>query len=145
MVRSMGLSGFIRTTGNTPRDRAVFIAALIMGIVIWIASPLVTGTAEPWDAESPFYFVSLLGAGAVAGALGSPNKWWRWPVAIYLGQALWGAAIFIRDLLGFGSAGMNFFFPLGLIALLFSLLPSGIGAACGQLVTLVITFFARRR
>lgn len=46
-----------------------FSLAAGLGAVIWAVSPVVTGSAEPWDAESPYYFVSLFTAGAIVGFL----------------------------------------------------------------------------
>ena len=100
--------------------------ALALGALIWIASPAITGRQEPWDAKSAYYLVSLVSAGAVAGAL-QPRRFWLWPVAIYLGQC---AAILGRIGLG-PDHDLGLFFPLGLIALAVFAVPSLIGSALG--------------
>jgi hypothetical protein len=46
-----------------------FMVAAVTSALVWAASPWLTGQREPWDAEFPFYFVALLVAGAVSGAL----------------------------------------------------------------------------
>ena len=57
-----------------------FATAAFTCALVWAASPWFTGRREPWDADSPFYFVGLMIAGAVTGAL-TPK-----PVgALYLG------------------------------------------------------------
>jgi antibiotic biosynthesis monooxygenase (ABM) superfamily enzyme len=69
-------------------NRDVPIGLLVaagFGAVIWAASPLVTSAAEPWDAESPYYFASLLIAGTIVGLL-FPRNLWVVFVGIVLGQ-----------------------------------------------------------
>lgn len=52
------------------RDTVIGLSvAAGLGAAIWVASPLVTGSPEPWDAESPYYIVSLCLAGAAFGVL----------------------------------------------------------------------------
>ena len=46
-----------------------FAVAAALGAAIWGLSPLLTQAAEPWDAESPYYFVSLVIAGVIVGLL----------------------------------------------------------------------------
>jgi hypothetical protein len=53
---------------------SLFLAAGL-GAAIWAASLVVTGSAEPWDAESQYYFVSLFVAGAIVGFLCPRNLW----------------------------------------------------------------------
>jgi hypothetical protein len=53
-------------------NRHVFVSfaiAALLGAAIWGLSPLITEAAEPWDAESPYYFVSLFIAGGLVGLL----------------------------------------------------------------------------
>ena len=63
-----------------------FGACLVMGVLIWILSPLVTGEAEPWDAQSGYYLYGNVGTGVIGGVLGPPRLFWLWPIAICLGQ-----------------------------------------------------------
>ena len=46
-----------------------FIVAAVRGAAIWGLSPLITEAAEPWDAESHYYFVALFVAGGLVGLL----------------------------------------------------------------------------
>ena len=85
--------------------------AVALGAAVWLASPLVTGRHEPWDAHSPYYVVALTGAGLLTGWL-EPRRFWRWSAAIYAGQCL---AVFAQVLLW--GADLGLFIPLGMIVL----------------------------
>lgn len=50
-----------------------------------------TGRNEPWDADSPYYFVTLAVAGAVSGAV-VPKHLWAHYVGAVLGQAAYELA-----------------------------------------------------
>ena len=66
-------------------SRAV-LAALVsaaLSATIWALSVPLTGKAEPWDAEWPYYFVALAVAGGVSGAVVRRHLW-----AHYLGAVL---------------------------------------------------------
>lgn len=65
-----------------------------------------TGKMEPWDAESPYYFVALAVAGAVSGAIVPRHLW-----AHYLGAVL-GQTAYELAFLKLGPL-----FPLGLVFL----------------------------
>ena len=71
------------------------------GALIWAISPIITGEIEPWDAESPYYFVSLLVAGLIVGAL-IPRHVWAVLLGIVVGQLVY----------------MLIFLPLGPLTLL---------------------------
>ena len=49
------------------RDWRAFALAVVLGAVIWALSRPVTGKVEPWDANSPYYYLALLGAGFASG------------------------------------------------------------------------------
>ena len=62
------------------------LAALVsaaLSATIWALSVPLTGKAEPWDAEWPYYFVALAVAGGVSGAAVRRHLW-----AHYLGAVL---------------------------------------------------------
>jgi len=103
-----------------------FVLAMGLGALIWAASPYLTGRNEPWDARSPYYVLALLSAGAVMGLL-EPRRFWRWPVAIYLGQC--AAIVTLAFMASHGDIGL--FFPLGMIVLAMYALISLIGSAAG--------------
>ena len=114
----------------------VFVLTMGMGAVIWLASPAMTGRAEPWDAHSPYYIVALFGAGFFA-AIVEPQRFWRWPIAIYLGQC---AAIIVQALLRPGG-DLGLFFPMGMAALAFYAVLSFIGSSAGACIRWLIKRF----
>lgn len=65
----------------------MFFLALFSGILIWALSTSITGQQEPWDSETPYYFVSLFVSGAIFGAI-KPIRLHRWVVAIFIGQLI---------------------------------------------------------
>ncbi|HEU0259445.1 MAG TPA: hypothetical protein VFR57_08525 [Burkholderiales bacterium] len=77
-----------------------------MSAVVWALSMPLTGKMEPWDAESPYYFVALAVAGAVSGAIVPRHLW-----AHYLGAVL-GQTAYELAFLKLGPL-----FPLGLVFL----------------------------
>ena len=78
------------------KNRAVlaFMVAAVTSALVWAASPWLTGQREPWDAEFPFYFLALLVAGAVAGAL-APKPLWAHYLGSFIGQLSY-EAIFLK-------------------------------------------------
>jgi len=58
------------------------------GALIWALSPELAGKKEPWDSDSPYYFASLLVAGAVLGMIG-PRYIWAHAAGIVLGQLVY--------------------------------------------------------
>ena len=77
---------------ENPRDYLVFFLALFSGILIWALSTLTTRQQEPWDSETPYYFVSLFVSGVIFGAI-KPVRFHRWVVAIFIGQLI--ALVFV--------------------------------------------------
>ena len=68
------------------RDMIIgFLVAALLGAVIWGLSPLITEAVEPWDAESPYYFLSLFVAGGLVGLL-CPRHIWVAYLGIVVGQ-----------------------------------------------------------
>ena len=74
-------------------SRAVLAILLAAGLsaVIWALSIPLTGKAEPWDADSPYYFVALAVAGIVSGVV-IPKHLWAHYVGAIIGQAAYGLA-----------------------------------------------------
>lgn len=75
------------------KSRAVLVIFLAAGLsaVIWALSVPLTGKAEPWDAESPYYFVALTVAGIISGLV-VPKHAWAHYVGALLGQLAYGLA-----------------------------------------------------
>jgi hypothetical protein len=74
-------------------SRAVLAILLAAGLsaVIWALSIPLTGKAEPWDADSPYYLVALAVAGIVSGVV-IPKHLWAHYVGGIIGQAAYGLA-----------------------------------------------------
>ena len=104
-----------------------FVLAILLGAIIWALSPSVTGYAEPWDSQSPYYLLSLLMSGLVVGLVGPRRYFWLWPIGIVVGQVV--AILCLSLTQPFG--GVSFFFPIGLFALLLASIVSLIGSAIG--------------
>ena len=66
------------------------ISSAGLGAIIWAMSPVISGAIEPWDAESPYYVVSLFIAGAVVGLL-QPKNIWAIYIGIVIGQLIYMA------------------------------------------------------
>ena len=91
------------------------LLSAILGALIWALSPTITGQAEPWDAESAYYFVALFFAGALAAVPGKRPVW-----AIYIGIIL-GQLLFILLFLPVGpllSIGLVYMAVYSLLSLL---------------------------
>lgn len=61
-----------------------FAVCVLLGALLWIASPYITGQREAWD--SGFYYTGgLLFMGFVGGVL-DPPRCWLAPVGLFVGQ-----------------------------------------------------------
>jgi len=92
-----------------------------LGAAIWAVSPVVTGSAEPWDAESPYYFVSLFVAGAIVCLLFPRHIW-----SAFLGVVI-GQLVYLLVFLPSGPLlplGVVFMLGYGLLSLLGAVLAS---------------------
>jgi hypothetical protein len=89
------------------RDLAIkFAVSLVAGGAIWALLSVATGYPEPWDADSPYYFVSLFVMGALLGWLYPRNVW-----TVFLG-IVFGQLIYMLVFLPSGPL-----LPLGIIFL----------------------------
>jgi hypothetical protein len=74
-----------------PDRRRAFLCALIaaaLGAAIWALSIPVTGKAEPWDSNGPYYLVALAAAGLISGATMRDHLVAQY-VGVIVGQALY--------------------------------------------------------
>lgn len=59
--------------GDSAPDRwglaSAFGLPALLGAVLWLGSPYVTGEKEPWDAEGGYYFFGLLIVGFISGVI----------------------------------------------------------------------------
>lgn len=81
-----------------------------LAALIWVASPVLTGRREAWDAQ-PYYLIGLVAAGAASGWL-RPSETGRLFLALYVGQAAGMLAVSM-----FPPASGDGLLPLGLIVL----------------------------
>ena len=123
----------VRNMSLTPKTEQwiAFGFSVLVGVYVWIASPLITGHNEPWDSSSIFYGGSLFAGGFIIGLL-VPRRFWLWAIGIWLGQSI----VFVWYMAT--SAGGGPLAPLGLFVFLpmsslLGLLGSCFGAGIGKL------------
>jgi hypothetical protein len=75
------------------KSRAVLatVLAAALSALIWALSIPLTGKAEPWDAELPYYFVALAAAGIISGLV-VPKHLWAHYVGAVVGQVAYELA-----------------------------------------------------
>ena len=115
------------------RDMAIsFSVAAVFGAVIWGLSPLLTDAVEPWDAESPYYFLALFVAGGLVGLLCPKHIW-----VTYLGVVV-GQLVYMLIALPSGPLlplGVLFLFGYGVLSLLGLALASQVRRKSGSVDT----------
>ncbi len=107
-------------TGQQRPSRPAIVAGLLSGYAIWLLSKPVTGRSEPWDAggaAAAYYPAALFAAGFLGLLFTRKRRPLLW--SIYFGQV---AFLFT------GPEGPGGLFPLGLIVLVFYMLPALLGA-----------------
>lgn len=67
------------------RAALALVVSAVLAALIWAISPAVTGRAEPWDSDGPYYALALVLAGAVSGAL-VPRALWAHYLGAVAGQ-----------------------------------------------------------
>ena len=68
-----------------PRAWMTILVSALAGARVWALSAWLTGHAEPWDADGPFYVAALAIAGSVAGLL-APRPLWAHYLGALIGQ-----------------------------------------------------------
>ena len=114
--------------GAAPRALGTFLASVAVGVLLWLVSPVVTGAEEPWDSVWGYLMMGV--AGVLFGWRG-PDKPWRWPCGLYLGQFLFGAFQCFISLFFYSGGGVNLFIPVGALFLIPFCLPALIGSFAG--------------
>ena len=108
-------SDVICTETMLNRDLTIkFAVSAVFGAAIWVLSSIVTGSAEPWDADSPYYFISLFAGGALLGWLYPRNIW-----TVFLG-IMFGQLVYFLVFLPSGPLlplGIIFLFGFGVLSL----------------------------
>jgi hypothetical protein len=92
-----------------------FLLSLVVGALIWILWPIITGIREPWDSNAICYPAVLLLSGFILGLL-RPQHFWVHYVGILFGQFVY-TFFFVPagPLLPIGIALMVFYSVLTLI------------------------------
>lgn len=67
------------------------VVSAALSATVWALSLPLTGKPEPWDAESPYYFLALGVAGAISGTV-VPKRLWAHYVGAVLGQVAYELA-----------------------------------------------------
>ena len=102
----------------------LFGLSVVLGALVWILSPALTGHREPWDADSLFYRCGLFLAGFIPACF-SARRFWLWALGAWVGQLF----AFVVLILRFGSGPL---WLVGVFALfayaLWSLAGAGLGA-----------------
>ncbi len=105
------------------------LAAAGLGALIWVMSPAISGAVEPWDAESPYYFVSLFIAGVLGGVF-VPRKIWAAYAGIVLGQLIY--MVVFLEIGPLMVLGIAFLIGYGLVSLLGAFLGSRLKRIAGD-------------
>lgn len=103
--------------------RFAWTAAIVGGVLLWLATAALSDRIEAWDA--PLYWKATYPLGMVlAGVLGYlvPEKPWRWGLALMLAQGVMPV---------FGGAGVGLF-PLALVMLAVLAVPPMLAALLGS-------------
>ena len=61
------------------------LVSFVLGAFVWALSPVLSGHAEPWDAEGVYYPAALLLAGLLSGVI-RPQYFWVHYLGVILGQ-----------------------------------------------------------
>lgn len=70
------------------KNSTSFLVSVIFAILIWLASPVITGYKEPWDANNFYYVTALVLTGIISGFL-SPAPLWKYYVGALIGQIVY--------------------------------------------------------
>ncbi len=99
---------------------APHLVAVIVGAALWIATSMLTGRREAWDASA--YWTLTYPASILAAALLGyfyPDRSWRWPLLLFASQFV---AMCVRN----GEAGS--LWPLGMAMFAILALPALVAA-----------------
>lgn len=110
-------------------EKNLYALTVCVAVAVWLLPWLVLHRKEAWD-HWTYFMVSIPAMCLVAGyaAFRARSRWWRWPLALVLGQ--FAAALLLG---GFGNL-----FPLGIVAFFILGVPMFITAA-------ITAWIARRK
>ncbi len=55
---------------SKPHAPILLAVGILSGVAIWVCSPWLTGTSEPWDADAPIWMLSWLMVALIGGLVG---------------------------------------------------------------------------
>lgn len=110
---------------SKPITLVLLAIGILSGVAIWVCSPWLTGTIEPWDADAPIWPLSWLLAASLGGLVGHVRG-----VCLPLGYALGQMLITIQSVFGgeFGVLGWLFIGGYAALATLMTLSLIGVTA-----------------
>lgn len=96
----------------------LMVIGVVAGVGMWVCSPWLTGTIEPWDADAPIWMLSWLLIAVIGGLVGHVRG-----VSLPLGYALGQMLITIQSLFvgEFGALGWLFIGGYAAVATLLTL------------------------
>jgi hypothetical protein len=83
----------MKTTSKSP---LLFGLSALLGALIWLLSPVLTGQREAWDASPAYYYSALIVAGFIPACL-SARRFWLWAAGAWVGQLVGFALLLVRD------------------------------------------------
>jgi hypothetical protein len=116
------------------KSQLIFGLAVLLGALIWLLSPTLTGHREAWDASASYYLSALIIAGFLPACLRA-ERFWRVALGAWVGQML--GFVWLLLLPSQPGSGANLW-PLGLVFLALSSVLSLVGAALGAGVHLLL-------
>ena len=115
-----------RESTSGPRALSLLALGMILGVAIWLLSARITGSAEPWDADAPFWLYSWV-LMAVLGGLSGRIRGACLPLGFALGQMLITIqSVFVGE---FGALGWMFIGAYAAAATIVTLTLAGAVAA----------------
>ncbi|MGA3286124.1 MAG: hypothetical protein ABSD46_01715 [Bacteroidota bacterium] len=114
--------------------KLALLLSIVWGALIWVLSPYIAGTREPWDAAS-YHLYALFIGGLLTGSI-APKYFWLSPFGIIIGQFV----IFFFKILFVNSGPL---WPIGAMFLIMSSINSIAGAGLSWLIwrtTMIIRF-----
>lgn len=118
----LGMSHTLLSMLSQPKAPALLAIGALAGVAIWLFSPLLIGTAEPWDADAPIWFFSWILMAVLGGLVGHVRG-----VCLPLGYALGQMLVTIQSVFTgeFGALGWLFIAGYSAVASLATLALTG--------------------
>lgn len=107
------------------RDGWLYLAALLLGVGVWVGVSLISGRTEAWDSELYMTVgMPVLCAGAMLLGFFEQMRCWRWGVLPFAGQFVWMTL----------TQGPGNLLPLGIVVFGMFSLPAIVAARLGAFI-----------